>query len=176
MYKEGKLSAFGDNHLISTSQLEGVLTFNPDRPELSNIVLSVPTQSLIVNDPTLRAKAEEGFNSKVSYFNRKVTRKSMLGKNVLHAEKHPYIQLESLKLPTKLTGKAILEVTLRDTAREEAVDIKTQFGSDVFHISGQFYLKQSDYGIAPFSIMFGSIRVKDELRLDFDVHAMCPVL
>jgi len=174
VYKEGKLSALGDNHLISTSQLEGALTFNSDRPELSNILLSVPTQSLIVNDPALRAKAEEGFNSKVGSFNRKITRKSMLGKKVLYAKKYPYINLESLQLPAQLNGEATMRVTLRGTSQDEEVEITTQFGNNVLQITGQFYLTQSDYGIAPFSIMFGGIRVKDALRLDFDVRAKCP--
>ncbi len=175
VYSEGRLSAFGDNHLISTSQLEGELTLNHDRPEQSRILLSVPTQSLIVNDPTLRAKAEEGFNSKVGALNRRITRKSMLGKKVLYAEKYPYINLESVQLPAQLIGEAIMKVTLRDTAQKETVEITTQLDNNLLQITGQFYLNQSDYGIAPFSIMFGGIRVKDALRLDFDVRAKCPL-
>ncbi len=176
VYKEGKLAAFGDNHLISTSTLEGKLVFNHQNPESSSIFLAVPTQSLIVNDPKLRAIAEPEFNSTVSAFNRKITRKSMLGKRVLYAEKYPYIRIRSLTLPHQLSGTAQMAITLRDATLHETVSLKTEIQGDRLAIQGQFKIKQSDYGIKPFSIMFGGIRVKDTLRLDFDLFAHCPIV
>ncbi len=174
VYKEGKLSAFGDNHLISTSALEGKLELNHDMPEKSSIFLAVPTQSLIVNDPGLRAAAEPEFNTRVSALNRKITRKSMLGKRVLHARKYPHIRIQSQSLPHQLSGTARMAITLRDATLVEEVALETVILEDQITIRGQFELKQSEYGIAPFSIMFGGIRVKDILRLNFDLLARCP--
>jgi hypothetical protein len=39
------------------------------------------------------------------------------------------------------------------------------------HYHGTTKLKQSDFGIKPISLGGGSIKVKDELELEFDVYA-----
>jgi len=38
-------------------------------------------------------------------------------------------------------------------------------------ISGQFTLRQSDYGIKPVSFAAGALRLKDELKFSFEVVA-----
>ncbi|MEM7196017.1 MAG: YceI family protein [Pseudomonadota bacterium] len=173
VYKDGPLSALGDNHLITTREIDGRFTL-PDRSGNDGIIeLSIPTRSLVVNDPTLRASAEEGFNSSVSEFNRRITRKSMLGPKVLDAENFPLITLAFLRFPSGNNRLAEVEVGLHGQSNVEAIPVTMIRTQDRLTATGQFFLSQNRYGIKPFSIMFGGIRVKDKLRVDFRVSTIC---
>jgi hypothetical protein len=39
------------------------------------------------------------------------------------------------------------------------------------HYKGSTSLKQSEFGIAPISIAGGTVKVKDEMKIDFDIVA-----
>jgi hypothetical protein len=41
----------------------------------------------------------------------------------------------------------------------------------MLRISGEFPLRQSDYGIKPVSFAGGALRLKDELKLSFELMA-----
>jgi hypothetical protein len=41
----------------------------------------------------------------------------------------------------------------------------------MLRISGEFPLRQSDYGIEPFSFAGGALRLKDELKFNFELVA-----
>ncbi len=43
------------------------------------------------------------------------------------------------------------------------------------HYHGATKLKQTDFGIKPISMGGGSIKVKDELELEFEVYSVAPV-
>ena len=42
------------------------------------------------------------------------------------------------------------------------------------HYHGATKLKQSDFAIKPISLFGGSVKVKDEVQLEFDVYAPAP--
>lgn len=173
VYKEGRLSVFGDNHIISTSDLSGDLKLDRQSIEQSKISIEIPTRSLVVNDPRLRAAAEPEFNSRVSAFNQRITRKSMLGSRVLDAEKYPKIAITVEKIPQNLDGIGELEVELRGTKQKEQARMAVNLTGNRFTATGRVLLSQKRYGIRPFSILFGGIRVRNVLRLDFEITANC---
>jgi len=127
----------------------------------------------VVNDPRLRAAAEPEFNSRVSAFNQRITRKSMLGSRVLDAEKYPKIAITVEKIPQNLDGIGELEVELRGTKQKEQARMAVNLTGNRFTATGRVLLSQKRYGIRPFSILFGGIRVRNVLRLDFEITANC---
>ena len=174
VYKEGPLSALGDNHIISTSLLNGQIRFNPSEPQNADIGLSIPVNSFIVNDPDLRARAGEAFRSRVGDFNRRFTRRGMLGPKVLDAESHPRIHIDFARIAgTPPTVEADLRVTLRGQTRLEKTHIHLRYLDSRLTTAGELMISQKRYGIKPFSILFGGIRVRDRLQLKFDVSADC---
>jgi hypothetical protein len=42
---------------------------------------------------------------------------------------------------------------------------------DVLHATGEFSVRQSDYDIRPVSAAAGTVKLKDELKLSFDIFA-----
>jgi len=68
----------------------------------------------------------------------------------------------------RLTGR--LEV--RDKAREHVIDLRTEDLGDSWRISAESEVRQSDYGIKPYSILMGSVQVADDVTVSFTaVHA-----
>jgi hypothetical protein len=55
---------------------------------------------------------------------------------------------------------------LHGASRELSFDVTG--GPD--HYQGKTKLKQTDFGIQPVSVAGGTVKVKDELELDFDVY------
>jgi hypothetical protein len=47
------------------------------------------------------------------------------------------------------------------------VDVRTEAG----HYVGTSTLKQREFGITPVSIAAGTVKVKDELQIEFDIRA-----
>ena len=62
------------------------------------------------------------------------------------------------------------ELELHGRTRPVKVDVVRDQG----HYKGSTPLKQSDFGITPISIAGGTVKVKDELRIEFDIVAVAP--
>ena len=56
-------------------------------------------------------------------------------------------------------------LTLRGQTRPAVVDVVLRDG----HYRGSATLKQRDFGITPVSIAGGTVKVKDEVKIEFDV-------
>jgi polyisoprenoid-binding protein YceI len=67
-----------------------------------------------------------------------------------------------------LTGR----LQVRDKTREHVIDLRTEDLGDSWRISAESGVRQSDYGIKPYSILMGSVQVADDVTVAFTaVHA-----
>jgi polyisoprenoid-binding protein YceI len=68
----------------------------------------------------------------------------------------------------RLTGR----LQVRDKRREHVIDLRTEDLGDSWRISAESGVRQSDYGIKPYSILMGSVQVADDVTVSFTaVHA-----
>jgi polyisoprenoid-binding protein YceI len=68
----------------------------------------------------------------------------------------------------RVTGR----LQLRDELREHVIDVRTEDLGDAWRMSVETGVRQSDYGIKPYSILMGSVRVADDVTVSFTtVHA-----
>jgi polyisoprenoid-binding protein YceI len=68
----------------------------------------------------------------------------------------------------RLTGR----LRIKGEAREHVLDLSTEDLGDAWRISVESGVRQSDYGIKPYSILMGSVRVADDVMVSFTaVHA-----
>jgi polyisoprenoid-binding protein YceI len=96
---------------------------------------------------------------------------------VLEVNNHPEITFKSTnveanciddsKCRTKITG----DLTLHGTTRAITIDALVTFHEASLQAEGQFSLRQSEYGIKPVSVAGGTIKVKDELKFNFNIVA-----
>jgi polyisoprenoid-binding protein YceI len=59
------------------------------------------------------------------------------------------------------------DLTLHGQTHPLKLDVQSQNG----HFKGDAPLKQRDFGIEPVSVGGGAVKVKDELRVEFDIVA-----
>ncbi len=93
---------------------------------------------------------------------------TMLGPKVLEAERYPEIRFRSTRAETHGAGKWVVagELSIRDRTRP--VRVTAEEGSDQ-HYRGTVTIRQKDFGIQPISLAGGTIKVKDEIRIEFDL-------
>jgi polyisoprenoid-binding protein YceI len=92
----------------------------------------------------------------------------MLGAEVLDAASHPEIVFRSATAVPGGAGSWTVNgnLTLHGQTRPVTVDVKETGG----HYVGVARFKQTEYGITPVKVAGGAIRVKDEVRIEFDIQ------
>jgi hypothetical protein len=68
--------------------------------------------------------------------------------------------------------QANVEVTLHGVTRTLQMPAKLAVDKGRFSVQGQADIRQSDFGITPFSVLGGALAVKDELHIIFDVQGV----
>ncbi|SFU64985.1 YceI family protein [Pseudoduganella namucuonensis] len=162
----GALARLGHDHVIATRGLSGwavpAAGAKPGRTSFS-----FRLDQMIVDDTELRAVA--GLNTVPSADAISGTRNNMLVK-VLDAEQYPEVRVVA-----DTTGPgAPLEtaITLHGVTRHYAVPATLSASGGRVTASGTVQLKQSDFGIKPFSVLGGALAVQDEMELRFEISAV----
>ena len=63
------------------------------------------------------------------------------------------------------------ELTLHGVTRQQPVAVRLFVTGDIVRAQGEATVRQSDYGIRPITVAGGMLKVKDELKLTFDIVA-----
>ena len=151
-YKSGLFSAFADDHVIRAPIASG--SISADAPLAVDV--SVRSENLKVLDPKLAADKRADVQAR------------MLSREVLDSGKFPDITFRSTAIEP--AGAERWTVTGRLTIHGETrpATVVRQDG----HYRGSAALKQRDFGIEPISIAGGTVKVKDELKVEFDIVAL----
>jgi polyisoprenoid-binding protein YceI len=152
--RSGFLSAFGHDHLVRAPIAEGTIDESATRAQVE---FRVDARQLKVMDPDV--KPEE----------RAEIQRDMLGPKVLDSEKHPEIRFRSTSIERAGDGKwkVMGELSLHGQTRPVDVAVTGSNGS----YRGTAKFKQTEFGIKPISVGGGTVKVKDELRIEFEVRA-----
>lgn len=93
--------------------------------------------------------------------------------SALDARRFPQIRyaadsIEQTARGYRLTGT----VSIRGKRREHVIDLGTADLGESWRMSAESVVSQADFGIKPYSLLMGSVRVADEVSLRFEaVHA-----
>ncbi|MFK5914042.1 MAG: YceI family protein [Woeseiaceae bacterium] len=168
IYRGGLLAKMGHNHAVLSRDLHGFVLLAEDSDE-AMADLYVPLKTLTVDESTKRAQS--GFESSISEKDIAGTRRNMLEK-VLDAESYPYafIHIES---DSSLYKHQVIKVdmTLNGFTRTMILPVEIERTKDKLGVSGKMVLRQTDFGMEPFSVFGGALRVKDEIIVNFLLQA-----
>ena len=151
VYKSGLFSAFADDHVIRAPIASG--SVSPDAP--LGVQVSVRSANLTVLDPGLSVSKRADVQAR------------MLGPEVLDSANYPYIVFASTAIESVGTDRWTVtgRLTIHGVTRPTTVSVVQRDGRYL----GMAALKQRDFGIKPISIAGGTVKVKDELKVEFDI-------
>ena len=163
--RDGALARMGHDHLVASRDLQGYLMLTADATHLQADIVA-PLDRMSVDEPGLRADA--GLPAEVPDDAREGTRANMLAS--LEADDYPWVSVGTDAL---LPGQGAREVganlsvivILHGVSREIEVPVSAVIDAD--HISAEtaFTIRQTDFGVEPYSVFGGALRVKDELSI-----------
>jgi polyisoprenoid-binding protein YceI len=151
-YKTGVFSFAAHDHVIDVPIANGTLD-----EQARTIEFTIRTGSLQVLDPDDSEK------------NRKEIRATMLGPKLLEADKFPEITFRSTSVKQTDANTAAVEgvLTIHGVSRPVALTVKRD---GAFYV-GSAKMKQTEYGLTPVTVAGGTVKVKDEIKVDFRVTA-----
>lgn len=152
VFKAGLFSAFGHNHEIRAPISKGSFDESADLP---SVELQVDARQLQAMDPDVSAK------------DRAEVQQTMLGPTVLDSARFPEIRFRSLTVEKAGEGKWRVhgDLTLHGETRPVLVEVNGGSG----HYRGSATVRQTDFGVKPVSAGGGAIKVKDEVRVEFEI-------
>lgn len=171
VFRGGTLSRLGHNHVMTSKHLTGRVWSHPTF-ERSGFELEFPVAQLVVDDSKARAAAGSEFPGEVPADDREGTRNNMLRAEVLDAEHHPTIKLQSVRVAGFAQAAQITtRITIKEVARDVTVPAVVKIEGSSLTASGEFDILQSDFGMKPFTIGMGALSVQDKLHIVFRVVA-----
>jgi polyisoprenoid-binding protein YceI len=163
-FASGWLSAFAHHPLITVRQFSGEARFDPDALERSSLVLRIDSASSL--------EVTGNVNDK----DRPEIQRTMRDE-VLEIDRFPEIVYECSHVSANRTGEGRFwvtlngELSLHGVTRPQPVSASVARTDDLLRANGSCSLKQTDYDIKLVSALGGGVKVKDELKLSFDIVA-----
>jgi polyisoprenoid-binding protein YceI len=151
VFKSGAFSAFAHDHEIEAPIDDGKI----DSSASPSVQLRVDSRKMRVLDPG------------ISVDTRAQIQQTMEGTGVLDVAHFPEISYRSTAI-TK-TGNAHWEVRGSLTLHGKNQPVVVVVSLDGGHYRGSASFKQSTFGISPIRIAGGTVKVKDEVKIEFDI-------
>ena len=156
VFKSGLFRAFADNHLIQAPVAEGSI----DESAVPHVDLVIEAQRLHVLDPSLSPKDREQVQAR------------MLGAEVLDAARFPQIRFHSTAVEQLESNHWLVHGTLNLHGQTRPVTVKVTRENGRY--VGWTTLRQTDFAITPVSVAGGTVKVKDDISIEFDIVATEP--
>jgi polyisoprenoid-binding protein YceI len=160
-FASGLLSGFGHSPTFAIREFTGELRFAPDAPGEASFSLTVKADSLKLPDAVSPEDRDEIENR--------------MRQEVLETASYPEIVFQSTQITTAKIAdgwyrlQLAAELRLHGVKKPHAVDAQLRLSEDQARLSGQCTLLLSAYRIRPVSALGGMIKLKDELKFDFDI-------
>ena len=163
-FAEGMLSMFGQNPLIAICGFGGDVRCVPDTLEPASLLMLVQADSLAVVN-------------KVSDKDKREMERGMR-EDVLEIARYPEIVFMSTKVSASRTAEGRYQarisgnLSLHGVTREHTINAQALANESSLRAQGEFSLRQTDYNIKLVSAVGGTLKMKDELKLSFDIIAI----
>ena len=156
----GLFGAFAHNHLIEAESIMGCATIDSNDITHSSIKLDFPAAGIRVLDP-----------------NEKPADRSEVQKNmeteVLRISEFPKVTFVSTAIE-RAAGTERFRVrgnlTVRGMTQPAVIPLTlTRLEDGMYRAAGEYKFKQTSFGIKPIQLAGGTVKVKDELQIDFEI-------
>lgn len=172
IYRAGAMASLGHNHVISVGQLEGSVSTGDD-PSTAQWDLVIPVNGLTIDDPEIRARYGEDFESVPSEEDKAGTKENMLTEDLLNGAVYPAISLTGRGvLGTLETASLPVTIELAGNSIETAFPASVSIDGNSVTIEGEVRMTHEDLGLVPFSIFGGAMAVGDDIDFSYRIRAV----
>jgi polyisoprenoid-binding protein YceI len=163
--RSGMFGFAGHDHEVIAPAVTGRVTFDPGDWARSTVALQFDASALKVTgkgDPPADVPKVQNV---------------MLGEQVLDVKRFQTVAFRSrrvLATPRPPSGADLViegDLTLHGETRPMTIRATTTVQPDGLTARGAFLIKQTDFGMTPVTAGGGTVRVKDEVRVQFDLKA-----
>lgn len=164
LIQEGMLRSIHPTHHVGVKSFSGRIQLPADESK-AVAELDVETKSFANIDKNMSEFERSGFHK-------------VLHENVLASDRFPTIKFRSVSVTNiqksgdsrsfTLNG----DLTLRGVTRRVAFPVKVTINGNQLRATGEETIKQSDFGITPYSGGFGAIKIGDQLTVSFSIVAI----
>lgn len=163
-FAEGLLSAFGHDPVLAIKDFSGEVQFVPGSFEAASVKMTVKADSIVLST---EVKEKD-----------RIEMEQTVREQVLEIAKYPEIVFVSSNISvTKLAegryrARVIGDLTFHGATQKNLwITPEVTVSGESLSAKGMFSLKQTDFGIKPFSAAAGTIKLKNELKFSFDIAA-----
>lgn len=162
-FASGLLSGLGHNPVIAIRDFSGEVNFAPDAIANASLVLSIKVDSFTVQNDLSDKDCREIERA--------------MKDQVLEAARFPEIAFDSRQVSGMQLGESLYVVKiegdlfLHGVTRRQIISARVGPADGSLRASGEFSVKQTDFNIKLVSVAGGALKVKDELKVSFDIVA-----
>jgi len=171
-FRGGRLARVGHNHVLVAPEFTGYAWVPAAGIDAARFDLVFRLDQMKVDDPLARREAGAGFADILDAAAIAGTQVHMLGPDNLDAARFPLVAVHSLTIAGELPHLiATVALTLHGVTHELLVPLHAQVDSAMLLAGGAFALRQTDYGVSPYSVLGGALAVQNEVMIEFDLVA-----
>ncbi|MDE2341860.1 MAG: YceI family protein [Betaproteobacteria bacterium] len=162
VFRAGPLARLGHDHVLACRCLSGRVSLASGEAELI-----LPLEAVTVDEPGLRRAA--GLDPDVDEEAVAGTRRN-LQRKVFDTARYPLVRIR-----IRREGPTRLQVSMTVRAQEHAQAVPARMEplpGGGLRVTGAFTVRQSDFGMTPFSVLGGALQVADAVDVRFDVSAL----
>lgn len=160
----GLAAMFAHDHKMEVGDFAGTATFTAGALATgASLQMTVKAESLHLVD-----EASVGARQSVE---------SALRQEVLETDKYPEIAFKTSAVTSSLRGDGSYgvrltgDLSLHGVRRRITVPARVSLQDDDLHAIGTFDVRQTDFNITPSSFVSGTVTIKDEVTISFDIVA-----
>jgi polyisoprenoid-binding protein YceI len=165
--QEGFIARRYPNHRVEVKNFSGKIEAPENDMTRIAVEVEAETKSLTNADESMTEFERKEFHN-------------VLNDQVLESEKFPRIKFVSVSASdARKSGEARTftlngDLTLRDATKRVSFPVAVTISKDQLHATGDAELKQSDFGIKPYSGKLGLIKIGDVVKINFEIVAKSP--
>jgi polyisoprenoid-binding protein YceI len=159
----GRAARMGHRLTIAMTRWQATVNWDRDEPVSAELVVDVDSFEVL--------RGEGGVKG-LSGPEKAVVRSNAL--RSLNAGRFPEIRFTTDTIDKTDNGYRLGgALKIRGKSQEHVIDLRTEDLGDSWRLSAESTVRQSDYGIKPFSLLMGSVQVVDEVAVSFTAVYGC---
>lgn len=168
VFRDGRAARLGHNHVLSAPRFDGFASLPSTGTADARFDLEFRLDELEIDNPAHRTGLGAAFASVLSPEAIEATREHMLGESNMQAARFPTVRIHCLRISGEAPHYAAqVAVQMHGTSRDMWIPLTVTGLPESLAVNGSFVLRQTDFGIHPYSVAGGLLGVKDEVVVDF---------